>query len=58
LYEPNVRCPNCERLCAEEGAWLEQSLLLGTKADMDDIVRAFEKVQEHRDLLTQRSAEL
>ncbi len=43
-----VRCPNCETICGEQGAWLEQSLLLGTSADMDDIARAFEKVYEHR----------
>jgi dTDP-4-amino-4,6-dideoxygalactose transaminase len=46
-----VRCPNCETICGEQGAWLEQSLLLGTPADMDDIARAFEKVFEHRKAL-------
>ena len=48
-----VHCPNCERLCAEQGAWLEQSLFLGSRKDMDDIVRAFAKVYEHRSLLNQ-----
>lgn len=43
-----VRCPNCERICAEEGAWFEQSMFLGSESDMDDIARAFEKVYEHR----------
>jgi dTDP-4-amino-4,6-dideoxygalactose transaminase len=43
-----VRCPNCESICAEQGAWFEQSLFLGTPADMDDIARAFDKVFEHR----------
>jgi len=43
-----VSCPNCEKICGEQGAWLEQSLLLGTQSDMDDIARAFEKVYEHR----------
>ena len=47
-----VSCPNCEKICAEQGAWLEQSLLLGSQADMDDIARAFEKVHEHRGALT------
>jgi dTDP-4-amino-4,6-dideoxygalactose transaminase len=46
-----VRCPNCETICAEQGAWLEQSLFLGTSADMDDIAQAFEKVYEHRNAL-------
>ena len=43
-----VHCPNCEMICAEQGAWMEQSLFLGTTADMDDIARGFEKVFEHR----------
>jgi dTDP-4-amino-4,6-dideoxygalactose transaminase len=47
-----VHCPNCEKICAEQGAWLEQSLFLGSRSDMDDIARAFEKVYEHRGVLT------
>ncbi len=47
-----VRCPNCEKICCEQGAWLEQSLLLGPQADMDDIAHAFEKVYEQRDALS------
>lgn len=46
-----VSCPDCEKICGEQGAWLEQSLFLGTQGDMDDIARAFEKVYEHRDAL-------
>lgn len=46
-----VRCPNCERICNEQGAWLEQNLFLGTRADMDDIARAFTKVYEQRHAL-------
>ena len=49
-----VCCPNCELICAEQGAWLEQSLLLGSRSDMDDIARAFEKVYANRGALTQR----
>ena len=48
-----VRCPNCERICSEQGAWLEQSLLLGNQSDMDDIARAFEKVHANRNALAQ-----
>jgi dTDP-4-amino-4,6-dideoxygalactose transaminase len=47
-----VECPNCERLCSLEGAWLEQRLLLGTPQDIDDIVCAFEKVISNRGLLS------
>ena len=46
-----VSCPNCERICSTEAAWLEHRLLLGTSQDMDDIVRAFEKVVETRRVL-------
>jgi len=38
-------CPVTERACSEEGIWFSQSMLLGTHADMDDIVAAVEKVQ-------------
>lgn len=46
-----VHCPNCEKICADQGAWLEQNLMLGSPGDMEDIVRAFEKVHEHRQAL-------
>jgi len=48
-----VSCTNCKRICAEQGAWLEQSLFLGSQSDMDDIARAFEKVHENRGVLKQ-----
>jgi dTDP-4-amino-4,6-dideoxygalactose transaminase len=47
----SVECPNSDLLCREQAIWLEQRLLLGTRADMDDIVRAFEKVHAHRGAL-------
>ena len=31
--------------------WIYQSALLGTREDMDDIIRAFEKVYEQRSSL-------
>jgi dTDP-4-amino-4,6-dideoxygalactose transaminase len=43
-----VRCPNCELICAQQGAWLEQSLFLGPPSDMDDIATAFAKIYEQR----------
>jgi dTDP-4-amino-4,6-dideoxygalactose transaminase len=52
----NVSCPNCERICAEEGAWLEQSLFLGSETDMDDVARAFEKVHAGRAALAAEPA--
>jgi dTDP-4-amino-4,6-dideoxygalactose transaminase len=43
-----VHCPNSDLICREQGVWLEHRLLLGTRDDMDDVARAFEKVHEHR----------
>lgn len=55
LRYDKVSCPNCERICSEQGAWLEQSLFLGDQSDMDDIAHAFEKVYQHRTVLKQTS---
>jgi len=44
--------PNVDRICASEGVWLTQNVLLGTRADMDDIVRAVEKVYDQRHALS------
>ncbi|MBE0541150.1 MAG: DegT/DnrJ/EryC1/StrS family aminotransferase [Verrucomicrobia bacterium] len=50
-----VNCPNSDLICREQCVWLEQSIFLGTRADMNDIARAFEKVYEHRAALRDRS---
>ena len=42
-----VCCPVAENASANEGVWIFQSVLLGTKEDMDDIARAVKKVQEN-----------
>jgi dTDP-4-amino-4,6-dideoxygalactose transaminase len=47
----NVRCPNTERAC-EEAIWLPQNILLGERKDIDDIVRAFQKIVDHKDELS------
>jgi len=41
-----VFCPAAERLCADEAVVLPQQLLLGDRADMDDVVQAIRKVQD------------
>lgn len=40
-------CPNAERAC-REAVWLEHRQLLAEREDMDDIVRAIEKIHESR----------
>ena len=52
-----VKCPNCETICGEQGAWFEQSLFLGPQSDMDDIAQAFEKVYQQREALTRWARE-
>ncbi|HIQ20002.1 MAG TPA: DegT/DnrJ/EryC1/StrS family aminotransferase [Planctomycetes bacterium] len=43
-------CPENDRLCTE-AVWIFQSLLLGSRQDMDDIADAVEKIYENRDQL-------
>ena len=52
-----VALPVCDRASSTEGAWLYQSLLLGSKADMDDIASAFEKIYRHRSELAEVAAD-
>jgi dTDP-4-amino-4,6-dideoxygalactose transaminase len=52
-----VNCPNSDLICREQCVWLEQSIFLGTRADMNDIASAFEKVYEQRAALRDWSAE-
>jgi perosamine synthetase len=42
-------CPLNDRLCNEEAVWFYQSMLLGTRADMDDIVNAIRKIHDNAD---------
>lgn len=47
---PPGLCPTSDRIC-REAVWLGQNVLLGSREDMDDIARAFEKVWEGREAL-------
>jgi dTDP-4-amino-4,6-dideoxygalactose transaminase len=49
-YRDELHYPGNEQLC-EEAVWFTQSMLLGTKSDIDDIANAIEKVYENRDEL-------
>jgi dTDP-4-amino-4,6-dideoxygalactose transaminase len=50
-----TNCPNSDLICREQGVWLEQRLFLGSRTDMDDIARAFEKIFENRTALNKWS---
>lgn len=41
-----VKCPVCETACYEEAVWIMQSVMLGTKKDLDNIVQAIKKLQQ------------
>jgi len=47
----NVYLPNTERACNEESVWIYQSILLGTREDMEDIAAAIEKIKKNVDEL-------
>jgi perosamine synthetase len=41
------QCPENDRICNEEAVWIFQSLLLGSKSDMNDIAMAIEKIHKN-----------
>jgi dTDP-4-amino-4,6-dideoxygalactose transaminase len=47
------QCPENDRLCNEEAVGMFQTLLLGDRSDVDDIVRAIEKIYNHSDKINQ-----
>jgi dTDP-4-amino-4,6-dideoxygalactose transaminase len=52
-----VSCPNSQRICREQGLWLDQSLMLGSRDDMNDIATAFAKVHAARHALADHHVE-
>ncbi|HUU29559.1 MAG TPA: DegT/DnrJ/EryC1/StrS family aminotransferase [archaeon] len=46
-YRKENLCPENDKLCEETGLWLYQSVLLGTKKDMEDIAEAIVKIQKN-----------
>jgi dTDP-4-amino-4,6-dideoxygalactose transaminase len=51
------KIPNSDLLC-DQTIWLEQNLFLGTRKDMNDIARAFEKVYDNRNSLGNMASQL
>jgi dTDP-4-amino-4,6-dideoxygalactose transaminase len=51
----SVRLPVCERICDTDGAWFYQTVLLGSRQDMDDVVNAVAKVYELRQALAEET---
>jgi dTDP-4-amino-4,6-dideoxygalactose transaminase len=45
-YRERIQCPENDKLC-EEGLWMSQTMLLGTRSDMDQIVEAVLKIRKH-----------
>jgi len=44
-------CPETEKACSEEAIWVQQSLLLGTREDLDSVVEAIKKIKAHAEEL-------
>jgi dTDP-4-amino-4,6-dideoxygalactose transaminase len=45
-HEKNNHCPENDRLC-EEAVWMYQTMLLGSRSDMDQIVEAIRKIHDN-----------
>jgi dTDP-4-amino-4,6-dideoxygalactose transaminase len=54
-WRERTRCPANDRLCSE-AVWLTQTMLLGTRRDMEDIADAVRKVQAHAAQLAKTSS--
>ena len=52
-YIEELACPKCDQVCAEMVMLWASGPLLGTQADMDDIINAIMKVHDNRDKLSQ-----
>ncbi len=50
-YREELHLPENDQLC-REAVWFSQKMLLGEKADMDDIADAMEKIYTHRNALS------
>ena len=50
-YREQFHYPMCDRVCSEMVMLWASGPLLGTQADMDDIINAIMKVYENRDKL-------
>jgi dTDP-4-amino-4,6-dideoxygalactose transaminase len=49
-WEERNACPENDKLC-EEAVWFFQTMLLGSRRDMDDIAAAVRKIQKHAEEL-------
>ncbi len=47
-YVERNQCPQTDQLC-KEAVWFRQSMLLGSKSDMNDIAMAIEKIHKNAD---------
>ena len=54
-YRERMGCPANDKLC-EQGVWLTQTMLLGSRGDMDQIAEAIRKIHTHAAALAQPAA--
>jgi perosamine synthetase len=56
-YMEANRCPLNEKLCQEEAVWIPQNMLLGTKADMEGIAKAIERINKYAEQIKKHDNE-
>jgi hypothetical protein len=49
-YDERNHCPANDALC-DQAVWFTQTMLLGSKSDMEQIAEAIQKIQRHASLL-------
>lgn len=50
-YRDELKLPNCDKVCGDLVMIWASGPLLGTQADMDDIINSIMKVYDNRDKL-------
>jgi perosamine synthetase len=55
-YLAQNKCPENDRLCAEEAVWFTQNMLLTEKADMNDISNAIARIQKNAESIKKLTA--
>ncbi len=53
-YSRNNQCPENDRICNEEAVWIDQTILLTEKTDMDQVRVAIEKIQQNAEKIKLR----
>ncbi|HZH71688.1 MAG TPA: DegT/DnrJ/EryC1/StrS family aminotransferase [Mariniphaga sp.] len=53
-YAEDNKCALNEKLCNEQAVWIPQNVLLGTRADMESIANAIEKINTNAEIIVKK----